>query len=107
MSECKHELAEQDTYIADGYCPLCLLDQIQRLQARVDELESACVHWKVAESIWDKDAVDRLQARVDELEGVGRELINALDDERISDLTHLYERLDGLLAIKALEGEGK
>ena len=43
-------------------------EEIERLKARVDELESACVHWKVAESIWDKDAVDRLQARVDELE---------------------------------------
>ena len=37
---CKHDIAEQDTYVADGYCPLCLLDQIQRLQARVDELEA-------------------------------------------------------------------
>jgi len=54
-----------------------------------------------------EEEIERLQARVDALEGVGRELINALDDERISDLTHLYERLDGLLAIKALEGEGK
>ena len=38
---CKHDIAEQDTYVADGYCPLCLLDQIQRLQARVAKLEAA------------------------------------------------------------------
>ena len=41
---CKHDIAEQDTYVADGYCPLCLLDQIQRLQARIDELEARCNH---------------------------------------------------------------
>ncbi len=40
---CKHDIAEQDTYVADGYCPLCLLDQIQRLQARVEALEETLI----------------------------------------------------------------
>jgi hypothetical protein len=37
MSDCKHELADQDTYIADGYCPLCLLDQIKGQQDEIAE----------------------------------------------------------------------
>ena len=42
MSErCKHDLATQDTYVADGYCPLCLLDEIQRLTTRIEQLEAA------------------------------------------------------------------
>jgi len=55
-----------------SYCPFCKRthDAPEFIEAlkRIAELEDACVHWRVAESIWDKDAVDRLQARVDELE---------------------------------------
>ena len=76
-----------------------LEDEVKRLTAERDKYQDL---YRAESKAWHV-----AQARVDELEGVGRELINALDDERISDLTHLYERLDGLLAIKALEGEVK
>jgi len=60
---CKHELAEQDTYVADGYCPLCLLDQIESQQQRIDELERDLVHWNIAQKNWTEENA-RLQERL-------------------------------------------
>jgi len=38
MSNCTHDLSERETAVADGYCPMCLVSTIEKLQTRVEEL---------------------------------------------------------------------
>ena len=38
VGDCTHDLAEQETACADGYCPLCLQGKVARLIAAGDRL---------------------------------------------------------------------
>ena len=80
---CKHDIAEQDTYVADGYCPLCLLDQIQRLQARVDQLEQLRknLSWLCGEVERDHE-LGRLSVDSEDCAKACRESMKALEGEQ-------------------------
>lgn len=38
---CGHEIWDKDTYLADGYCPICMMKRIESQQARIEKLEAA------------------------------------------------------------------
>ena len=58
---CKHDLSEQDTYIADGYCPLCLLDLVQAKDQRIERLEAALRQMKIDHCKWNHSIADRCE----------------------------------------------
>jgi len=37
--QCNHDLAERETAVADGHCPLCLLARINELEAKLQRYE--------------------------------------------------------------------
>lgn len=40
MNICKHDEVEKDVALVDGYCPLCLIDDIAALTTRLKEAEA-------------------------------------------------------------------
>lgn len=58
MSECKHDLAERETMCADGFCPVCFIDERDKLKA---ELESYKFQTKHAVDIW-KSRAEKAEA---------------------------------------------
>ena len=41
MSDCTHDLSERETAVADGYCPMCLVETIEQLEADKERLTNA------------------------------------------------------------------
>jgi len=39
---CYHDLAERETAVADGYCPICLAAELDRLKKLIQEHDEFC-----------------------------------------------------------------
>jgi len=44
IDECNHDLAEQETACADGFCPICATAEIARLKAEIVRLKDGFDH---------------------------------------------------------------
>jgi hypothetical protein len=44
MSACTHDLAERETACADGMCPMCIADKIERLERDYEELGASVMN---------------------------------------------------------------
>jgi hypothetical protein len=42
---CPHDLAERETMVADGTCPICLMEEIDRLRREREEWRNRCSRW--------------------------------------------------------------
>lgn len=45
MSECKHDIADREMACADGYCPLCSVQELSQANERIARLEKERDAW--------------------------------------------------------------
>lgn len=84
MSDCPHDLAERETAVADGYCPLCMEAEIKRLQAYAKHERSLGAEGPMIELVSAQQEIKRLQA-----------LLHELADDLESELLGRYKTLEG------------
>jgi hypothetical protein len=85
---CTHDLAERETAIADGMCPLCLLKRINEIEAKLalhDRSSHVMIHKKLLKQI-EEQAMNndpkQYQKQINELSIMVTALRGELESER-------------------------
>jgi len=83
--ECKHDLAERETAVADGYCPICLRQQLADVQAENEALREVIVEVRghILVGNWPSGTTDKHKLH--------KMLVDALTQDGRLDITHATE----------------